>query len=68
MSTTKQISTSALAKKLSISKYQLDELLLAAKYITKDEDGYKLTELGKQKSGCIKNIQNLGSILLGMKI
>jgi predicted DNA binding protein len=30
MSKIKQISTSALAKKLSISKQQLDELLLAA--------------------------------------
>ena len=63
MSTTKQISTSALAKKLSISKYQLDELLLAAKYITKDEDGYKLTELGKQKSGSIKKHPKFGEYI-----
>ena len=49
MSKIKQISTSALAKKLSISKQQLDELLLAAKYIMKDKEGYILTDLGIQK-------------------
>ena len=50
MSNIKLISTSALAKKLSITKHQLYELLLAAKYITKTNDSYKLTELGIQNT------------------
>jgi hypothetical protein len=63
MKNTKKISTSALAKKLNLSKYQLDELLLAAKYIKKDEDGYKLTTLGKEKSGIIKKHPKFGEYI-----
>ena len=64
MSKIKQISTSALAKKLSISKHQLDELLLAVKYIIKDEKGYKLTDLGIQNSGAIKNHAKFGEYIV----
>ncbi|MCB4743456.1 MAG: hypothetical protein LGB78_08085 [Sulfurovum sp.] len=60
MSKIKQISTSALAKRLSMSKRQLDELLLAAKYIIKDEKGYKLTDLGIKNSGAMKNHPKFG--------
>jgi len=60
----KQISTSALAKKLSISKHQLDELLLASKYIVKDEKGYKLTDLGIKNSGAIKNHAKFGEYIV----
>jgi len=63
MSKIRQISTSALAKKLSMSKHQLDELLLAAKYIVKDEKGYKLTDLGIQNSGTIKNHAKFGEYI-----
>ena len=42
MSNIKKLSTSALVKKLFMSKSQLDELLLVAKYIVKDEKGYRL--------------------------
>jgi len=64
MSKIKQISTSALAKKLSICKHQLDELLLAAKYIVKDEKGYKLTDLGIKNSGAIKNHAKFGEYIV----
>ena len=63
MSDKKLISTSALAKKLSISKQHLDELLLAAKYIVKTDNGYKLTELGIQNSGTIKNHPKYGEYI-----
>jgi hypothetical protein len=64
MSTIKQISTSALAKKMSISKHQLDELLLAAKFIIKDGKGYKLTDLGIKNSGAIKNHAKFGEYIV----
>ena len=64
MSNSKLISTSALAKKLSISKHQLDELLLAAKYIIQNEIGYKLTDLGIQKSGALKNHAKFGEYIV----
>jgi len=60
----KLISTSALAKKLSISKHQLDELLLAAKYIIQTDDGYKLTELGIQNSGETKKHAKFGEYIV----
>ncbi len=60
----KLISTSALAKKLSISKHQLDELLLAAKYITQTDNGYKLTELGIQNSGATKKHAKFGEYIV----
>jgi hypothetical protein len=64
MSNPKLISTSALAKKLAMSKHQLDELLLAAKYIVKSENGYKLTDLGIQKSGALKNHAKFGEYIV----
>ena len=64
MSDIKLISTSALAKKLSISKHQLDELLLAAKYIIQTDDGYKLTELGIQNSGATKKHAKFGEYIV----
>jgi len=60
----KQISTSALAKNLSMSKHKLDELLLAAKYIVRDENGYKLTDLGIQNSGAIKTHAKFGEYIV----
>jgi len=63
MSTIKQLSTSALAKKISIQKYQLDEMLLACKYIVKTENGYSLTDLGKENSGCMKNHPKYGDYI-----
>ena len=64
MSDIKLISTSALAKKLSISKHQLDELLLAAKYIIQTDNGYKLTELGIQNSGATKKHAKFGEYIV----
>ncbi|SFV63460.1 hypothetical protein MNB_SV-6-622 [hydrothermal vent metagenome] len=64
MSNIKLISTSALAKKLSMSKHQLDELLLAAKYIVKNDDGFKLTELGIQNSGSMKKHAKFGEYIV----
>ncbi len=64
MSTIKLISTSALAKKMSISKYQLDEQLLAAKFVIKEGNTYTLTELGMQKSGTLKNHVKFGEYIV----
>jgi len=64
MSDIKLISTSALAKKLSITKHQLDELLLAAKYIIQTDDGYKLTELGIKNSGATKKHAKFGEYIV----
>jgi len=64
MSNLKLISTSALAKKLSMSKHQLDELLLAAKYIIRDGEKYKLTDLGIQNSGALKNHTKFGEYIV----
>jgi len=63
MSIIKQLSTSALAKKMSIPKYQLDEMLLACKYIVKEDNGYSLTDLGKENSGCRKSHPRYGDYL-----
>jgi len=60
----KQISTSALAKKMSIKKYELDEQLLAAKFIEKNGDKYILTELGIQNSGATKNHAKFGEYIV----
>ncbi len=59
----KKISTSALAKKLSTSKYQLDEILLAAGYITKTESGFILTELGIKNSGELTRHKRFGEYI-----
>ncbi len=64
MSNSKLISTSALAKKLSITKRELDELLLAAKYIIRDGEKYKLTDLGIQNSGGLKNHAKYGEYIV----
>ena len=47
MSEIKKISTTALAKNLSVSKHELDEILLKIEYVSKMDDGFDLTELGK---------------------
>jgi len=59
----KYISTTALAKQMSISKHQLDEMLLEAKYIEKTNDGYKLTSLGKENGGTILNHKQYGNYI-----
>ncbi len=64
MSNQKSISTSALAKKMSISKYKLDELLVAAKYIIRDGNKYKLTQLGIENSGALKNHAKFGEYIV----
>jgi len=64
MSNIKQLSTTALAKKLSMSKHQLDEMLLAVKYIVKDENSYKLTDLGIENSGAIKTHAKFGEYIV----
>ncbi len=48
MSNIKLISTSALSKKLSIQKSNLDEMLIAAGFIEKSDEGYKLTKKGEE--------------------
>ena len=64
MSNTKLISTSALAKKLSMNKYKLDELLLAAKYIVKTDNGFQLTDLGIKNSGKIEQHVKFGKYIV----
>jgi hypothetical protein len=64
MSNKKLISTSALAKKLSIKKYELDELLLSLKYIVKDGDKFKLSDLGIENSGEIKSHAKFGDYIV----
>jgi len=63
MSDIKYISTSALSKKLSIPKNKLDEMLLAAKFIAREEKGFSLTDLGTQNSGCMKNHPKFGDYI-----
>lgn len=63
MSDIKYISTSALSKKISIQKYQLDEMLLAARYIEKDDKGFKLTDIGIKNGGCMKNHPKFGEYI-----
>ncbi len=63
MSTAKQLSTSALAKQMSIPKYKLDEMLVACKYITKTDTGYCLTDLGKEKGGTLKRHAKFGEYI-----
>lgn len=63
MQNKKLISTSALAKKMSIEKYQLDKQLLEIKYIIKDGDKFKLTELGIQNGGTIKEHSKFGQYI-----
>ncbi len=53
MPTIKHLSTTQLAKKLNMTKYKLDERLLAAKFIEKVEGKFRLTDLGKEKGGVI---------------
>lgn len=64
MSNIKYISTSALAKKLSITKVKLDKLLLLAKYIIKNDKGYALTTLGIEKSGKIQKSVRFGEYIV----
>jgi len=59
----KFISTSALAKKMDIKKYKLDEMLVAANYITKGDNGYILTKLGIEKGGILKNHAKFGEYI-----
>jgi len=68
MSKIKKISTSALSKIMTIPKYQLDEMLIACKYIEKADTGYCLTDLGKENSGEVKNMLNMVNTSYGMKI
>ena len=63
MSNIKYISTSALAKKLAISKNKLDEMLLSAKFIQREERGFSLTDLGIEKSGCMKSHPKFGDYI-----
>ncbi|MBT5935701.1 hypothetical protein [Sulfurimonas sp.] len=63
MSNIKLISTSALAKKIGIPKNKLDEMLLAVKYISKEEKGFSLTTLGIEKSGCMKSHPKYGDFI-----
>ena len=63
MSNIKFISTSALAKKMSISKNQLDDMLLAAKFIIRDNNKFRLTKLGIKNSGCIKHHAKYGDYI-----
>ena len=64
MSNTKLISTSALAKKLSMKKYELDTLLLEAQYIEKCDSGYRLTDLGAKNSGQLKQSKQYGEYIV----
>ena len=63
MSDIKYISTSALSKKLSMPKNKLDEMLLAANFIVREEKGFSLTDLGIQNSGCMKNHPKFGDYI-----
>jgi len=60
----KLISTTKLAKKLSLPKNKLDEILLAAKYVEKSDDGFTLTELGKEKGGELTTDSRYGTYIV----
>lgn len=64
MSDRKLISTSALAKKLSMSKQQLDLLLVDAGYVVKTKDGFTLTPLGIKQSGATKKHAKFGEYIV----
>ena len=63
MSDIKYISTSALSKKLSIPKHQLDEMLLAVNFIEREDEGFVLTNVGIQNGGCMKNHPKFGDYI-----
>ncbi|MEA2110600.1 MAG: glycerol kinase [Campylobacterota bacterium] len=64
MSNIKLISTSQLAKNLSLSKNKLDELLLAIKYIEKNDNGFILTSKGKDKGGELTTHARFGTYIV----
>ena len=63
MSDIKYISTSALSKKLSIAKHQLDEKLLAANFIERKDEGFILTDTGIKNGGCMKKHPKFGDYI-----
>ena len=63
MSAIKYISTSALSKKIGISKEKIDKVLLELKYIKQCDKGYELTEIGKVNGGCIKTHPKFGEYI-----
>ncbi|MDQ1340722.1 MAG: Glycerol kinase [Campylobacterota bacterium] len=63
MSDKQYISTSALSKKLSIPKHQLDEMLLAANFIEREDKGFVLTNVGIQNGGCMKKHPKFGDYI-----
>jgi len=64
MSQIKKISTTALSKKLELSKHELDEILLRIKYICKTDDGIDLTELGKSNGGNVQEHKTYGKYIV----
>jgi len=52
MSDIKHISTSALAKQLSIPKNNLDEIFISSGYLEKDTEGFKITKKGEENGAC----------------
>jgi len=59
----KKISTTQLAKKLSISKQKLDKLLLEYKYIEKLEEKYILTDFGISQGGIVSENKRFGQYI-----
>jgi hypothetical protein len=63
MSTTKYISTSALAKEIKISAKDLFQKLLEKGFINRENDNWTLTDLGKEVGGVIKTHPQYGSYI-----
>jgi hypothetical protein len=63
MSDIKYISTSALSKKISVPKHELDEMLLAARFIERKDESFVLTDIGIKNGGCMKKHPKFGEYI-----
>lgn len=64
MTDIKLISTSALSKKLSIPKHNLDEILMTAGLIEKDGEGFRLTKKGEENGACWHTHAKFGTYIV----
>ena len=64
MTNIKLISTSALSKKLSIPKHNLDEILIFAGFIEKDNEGFKITKKGEDNGACWNTHARFGTYIV----
>lgn len=64
MTDIKLISTSALSKKLSVPKHNLDEILISLGFIEKDGQGFRLTKKGEDNGACWHTHARFGTYIV----